>query len=1171
MMGNLFRYKNFIDANKDDNKKKNNRFNQENENILLDENNIKSTNKNQFERFDTYSGLFNTQQLIGSVDFSEFRNHCFFDSAVSKVEYSFNNIYDNFPLDGVESELNDFLRNMDGFGKFIYNNIDKNIGYLKFDGNNYIEVTNRSGYLFALKRNEQIIQKISTQVLNPANKNFSFDFRLFINNEGILENLPVFQYAIPDFNADNQINGFTFFIKEITNVGSKLFAKCVFLFNISKYKNNEMIAVFLVNINEWQHICISISNSESQNNKEINVYVNSIKLNLKNTNIDSSVDNYFKVESAVNNLNFDIDTSANFLIGNAVLNHQNNFNSDLNFISGNKLKSAYIDEFRFYHKELDIDYIIFKREENEYANNFLKLYFKFNEPAGVYSNNSICFDSSGNSLHSKIVVIDNNVNLSGGNLRNYIDSLRYNGASPFVDKNNIKIKPSLKFEKDDYNPVLFPTFTKNKLLNDAYIEKAKEWDLNNSNLIFKLFPKHYFDDGSLFEGLGERFNNQNAKTYYIDDETLPGEQRTEAIQTFANLLIIWARFFDEIKLYLDIMPKLIDIDYNDISSNESTINFFLPLMAKKSGFEFKEIISNPTNKILDGYILGQDGIDKSQLTLRYIQNEMWKRILVNSRDILMSKGTKSAIKSIFNSIGINYDNFYTFREFGKQISAAVENKRYIKRSRNFKLLKFSNNTVDNNFFLEADLSHLINDFKPTLNNKQYTFEFLIDFSNNLNRYSSTDNSIFKLVNQSNQSSVYFELFYIKNVQDELGTLTLRVKNYNSTNSDIIIDEINLINKMFKIFIKIENFSSPSNINNRISLICSECGINRYSKSSFLNFKSSDPSQPKIFIENTTKTILVGSPSSISRQFTGNISDIRLWNCNLSDDDIEMHCLDFFSISNNLYLSYSKISDLLLFHLSCQDDSVYTYNSSLEKRILLIDFSEKYNALPNFSNQSTYPFRIKTFLYNTINLVESCIIEKEIINNEINVKFDEQNIENKVNIASYQDLDLALKNKKALVPVHEVNYFNQKRNDIRFSIEMSNVKHLNEDIAKLFSDIFFQTNNLSDFGSMNEPIYNTFEKFSDFYFKRIKSDKIQITPLYEIYQIFDNILTEMLSEFVSSRVKFNNNVYVIESHVLERHKYYYKFAESHLKMSGDMSISSIHNSKKSRQYLDMRKQ
>ena len=78
----------------------------------------------------------------------------------------------------------------------------------------------------------------------------------------------------------------------------------------------------------------------------------------------------------------------------------------------------------------------------------------------------------------------------------------------------------------------------------------------------------------------------------------------------------------------------------------------------------------------------------------------------------------------------------------------------------------------------------------------------------------------------------------------------------------------------------------------------------------------------------------------------------------------------------------------------------------------------------------------------------------------------------------------------------------------------------------------------------------------------------MTPLYDLYQIFDNILSEMLQDFVSSRVKFKNNIYVIESHALERHKFHYKFMESHVVMKGDMNTSSNTNSKKSFNYLKL---
>jgi len=278
----------------------------------------------------------------------------------------------------------------------------------------------------------------------------------------------------------------------------------------------------------------------------------------------------------------------------------------------------------------------------------------------------------------------------------------------------------------------------------------------------------------------------------------------------------------------------------------------------------------------------------------------------------------------------------------------------------------------------------------------------------------------------------------------------------------------------------------------------------------------------------------------------------------------MHALDITSLANHdfYYLKYQKTSDLLLLHLSFQDNNFHINNET--QIIYPIDYSEN-NILPNSDNEDTYPFRI-IGLNSVIPLDQ--LTFQTMICYENDFKFDEPNAENKVYILSFQDDNLIEEFDVQPVPVYEINYDKQKKNDVRFSIEMSNVKHLNEDMGKLFDSIDFISDIISDFASLNEGYYNKFEKFADFYFKRIKSSQIQMTPLYDLYQIFDNILTEMLADFISSRVKFNNNIYVIESHAFERHKFHYKFMESHIVMKGDMDKPNLNNSRKSFNYLNL---
>ena len=62
---------------------------------------------------------------------------------------------------------------------------------------------------------------------------------------------------------------------------------------------------------------------------------------------------------------------------------------------------------------------------------------------------------------------------------------------------------------------------------------------------------------------------------------------------------------------------------------------------------------------IDQYIGGEDLTSQpslSNMNLRDIQSEIWRRILVNMNDIIRSKGTIHGIKSVMRATGINPDN-----------------------------------------------------------------------------------------------------------------------------------------------------------------------------------------------------------------------------------------------------------------------------------------------------------------------------------------------------------------------------------------------------------------------------------------------------------------------------------------------------------------------------------
>ncbi len=1099
-----------------------------------------------FERFDTYDGLFNTQQLLNSIDFNDFSKHCFFNSAVSKVELAFQEIFNKFPIDGTKYELESFFKKIDGFQRNIYNQIDKNIGYLKFKGKSYIEVKNKCGYFFSLRRNERIVNKLTYPVLNPKLSDFSFDFRIFIeHNEETPNNQVIFQYL----NSTNfGKNGFSLYIKDFSTDFHATYANVFFQMSNFNLDTNILAASFKLKTNSWQHVSINIHNNTLNHSKSMNVWIDGFEQNLPNL-----TQNFKKTQ------HLEMDDSNNFLIGKGLIHVVAQ-----NFLLNNpNLFRGYLDEFRYLHTSIDHDWIIKNRDDNIYVNeqnDDLKLYFKFNEPTGEHENNNFCFDSSGNSLHSIISLFPKNdvniVNIS--QVRKQISELRYN------PQDTTQPRPSLKFEKDDNNPVILPNYEKNKQLNASFLEDAKSYDDFNTNLIFKLFPKHLFEESSQLLGLNETWKNKDGETYFIYDNldtdliedlgtaNLPASKKFEYSQIFSNLILIWAKFFDEIKLFIDIMPKLIDIDYSDINSSNNAVNFFLPLMAKNFGFKFKEIMKSPTSKLLDGYIIGADGVDKSEFTLRFIQNELWKRILVNSKDILQSKGTKSAIKSIFNSIGIIPEDYYRFREYGINHQKFID-KSQIQKIKNVRFIDFFNS--QNNLSLNIDLSYL-NNIKFT--DDSFTIQFYICYKN-YNNVKEINETLFHVLNKTNDKDLFKIKFVKKNIQNT-GFLSVEFYRSNIFHPPVIIEleDINLLDQnISQICLTIDNSNKVNNAV-KLTLMCQTClkssnivkkELNLIINEDFLN----------IFNDELETSYLSNSKIQNGSNFSGQITNIKIWKNILTLNDIRMHSSDLYSLSNEKFqfLNIQKINSLLLLHMPLLDDEFFQINNTL----FPVEFSER-NKLPN-ENGSNHCIQL---IGNGINPLDKITL-KTLINYENDCKFDEPNIENRVNVIGYQDDDLATLYNAQIAPAHEVDYTKQKINDVRFSIEMSNVKHLNEDIGKLFNSIDFFADIISNFGTLNDPSYNKFEKFSDFYFQRIQKN-IQITPLYNLYQIFDNILTEMLSDFISSRVKFKNNIYVIESHALERHKYHYKFMESHVVMKGDMNISSPSNSKKSFNYLKM---
>ena len=94
------------------------------------------------------AGMKSTQQV--PVDYGHFEHHCFFNSAESKVNVSFDRIINYFPFDGSKLEMLEFVDGLTGYEKDVFDRMPKFMGSLTFEKslNQHIYFEDKSGYLF---------------------------------------------------------------------------------------------------------------------------------------------------------------------------------------------------------------------------------------------------------------------------------------------------------------------------------------------------------------------------------------------------------------------------------------------------------------------------------------------------------------------------------------------------------------------------------------------------------------------------------------------------------------------------------------------------------------------------------------------------------------------------------------------------------------------------------------------------------------------------------------------------------------------------------------------------------------------------------------------------------------------------------------------------------------
>lgn len=1057
------------------------------------------------------TGLRNTQQL--NIDWSNFENHTFFNSAQVKANVAFERIFNEFPFDGTKEEFEMFFANLTGFEKWIYDNFPKNTGYLFFQSGSFLEtfitVKDAAGAAFPTVSTNHS----GKASINPGDNSMTIEMWIFLPT-GSNENSAIIDKHT-DSNGTSTQQGFYVSLSASSTATGSL------SFHVLSGSVTDQVTLN-VEKGRWNHVAWSWD--RRQTSGKVSGYVNEVFF------ASSSQPVEFGTISA---------DSSDLLIGSGSA-ITSSFGPDVVFIPSSSFSGA-LDELRIWHSARTLDELSLFSKKAIFSSEDLALYYKFNEPSG--SNSFVVLDHSSNSLHGRL------------NADAVIYGVREIPTSSLVGKS------PMTYEKSADSPVLFPEHEELSSFRAETLTSASLYDNDNPNLITKLVPVHYFLEGQVEDGL-------ESETGAIVDALQSGEDprsaRLGATQTLLLLLYTWAKFFDEMKLYIQTLSTLNAVDYNQF---DTIPDQFLLFLARNEGVELPPLFEGSSiEQFIEAENIQSD-ISTNDLSLLAIRNQIWRRILINLQDVIKSKGTLHSIKSFIRSVGIEPDNNFRIREYGGPTKLPLSFARD-KRNEFSTMLNFVSGGLLKSPFLSG--SRVEPGFpEPAgspddglLTSGSWTYEAVYKIPQRDFRFTSQS-----LVRIHTTGSDGPEESVLANLVSVLGGNTTLFVRQNSASSvpvlSMSITGADLFDgdKWYVSFGRQRNDEFNSEISSSYFLRVAKQGfgdiLESYVTSAYYDEYTGDPNTS--MWQNTTGSVNasgsflvwgssgslgmhtdqflnssdVTNPTSQTTNFAGRISQIRFWSKDLENDEWHEHVRYYRSVGvkdpkTNFNFNTTSSGSWERLRIDASTDQIVTQSDSLGE-ISLTDFTQNDFTLSGTNFPAT----------------SSIILPERFFFSYLSPKFDQAATTEKIRVRSFQNFDLVQETPWAEVtPVYETPRSATPTDNNRFTIDYSVVDALDQDIITIFSSLDEFNNALGAPELMFSPDYPDLESLREVYFNKLVG-KMNLKLFFEFYKWFDTNIGTFVSQLVPRKTKFLGTNFVVESHVLERPRVEYLYSDIYL--------------------------
>jgi hypothetical protein len=799
--------------------------------------------------------------------------------------------------------------------------------------------------------------------------------------------------------------------------------------------------------------------------------------------------------------------------------------------------SASLDEFRYWkadrtHEEIGLNFWTQIRggTNTDISNTELGVYYKFNE--GITSDTSL--DS---------IVIDYSGRITNGAWYGYPGSTARNTGSAIVSS-------SLGLaEKED--PIIYATHPTVASKKSALIQSGSVFDFTNNSTMYNRIP-----------------------AWIVDED--PG--------TLKQMMQIMSSYLDSLHLQMEELPRLKNTEYVSGSNRELPISNRLLLNA---GMQAPEIFADAD---LLAQFMSKDEERNFELDLFEIKNRIYKNVYNNLVHIYKTKGSFRSYRNLIRCYGIDDDvvrlNIYgnnTTSTIRDNYEPTISRKRYVNfndpssfggvvtqqsqsSNPNASNVTFVSGTVNEYLATTSELEVIFPKYetdRASLNYFERTFYSASIFGNHR---LATDGDPDCFIQSAVGDDYAWGLYAVKpDLQTSDGYFVL--KSHKGSTPDFYLTSsvyTNLYdNEKWNFAVRISNVGFPmqdgvsgSNTDLKVELygVNYDAGVLKnelYITASNVTAGEYLTADHRYYVgaERTNWT------GSLQERTDIKASSLRHWESYLDDDAVKAHARDAHNFGslrpyNSTYLLQSALTGTIVpqiatLALNWDYDNVTGSDSNGEFFVSdrssgSVEQFDRYHDNENtdqYSKTVGYQYTGRAYHMKTST---TGALDKAYLSTERQNAPESLSSADMVSILTLQD-DVEFTRDS-----RPINYY--------FSFEKSMYATITQEMLNFFGSVVAFNDLIGDPKNRYRQDYKELEKLRQLFFEKVGNTP-DLDKYVEYYKWIDNSLATMLMSMVPATADFSDGIRtMIESHVLERNKYWTKFPTTEFKDSDDLEAS-----------------